>query len=246
MSTLFGEVAALYDDIRPGYPGELLDTVRAYHGGTPHAVVDIGAGTGQGTELLLRLGAPVTCVEPDTRMAAVLAAKFPQVQVEAVRFEDWAPPPGGADMLACASAWHWMDPPTRARRAHDALAPGGTLAVFHNRFEYAAPAASHAIDEVYQAVDGPEAVPRRSAGFAYDDIVGSGLFADARAVEWHRYPELTTQGYLRLTETFAPFRQRPERERQTILAGLAAAIDGLGGRITMDIRTVLAIGHRPR
>ncbi|BFU42461.1 class I SAM-dependent methyltransferase [Krasilnikovia sp. MM14-A1004] len=246
MSTVFGEVAALYDDIRPGYPGELLDAVLAYHGGAPSAVVDIGAGTGQGTAHLLRLGAPVTCVEPDARMAAVLAAKFPQVRVAAVAFEDWTPPPGGVDLLACASAWHWMDPPTRARRAHDALAPGGTLAVFHNRFEYADPASREALDEVFRAVDGPEVEPRRPPRFAYDDIVASGLFEDVRAVEWHRYPEVTTQGYLRLTQTFAPFRRRPEPEQRAVLAGLAAAIDGLGGRITMDIRTVLAIGHRPR
>ncbi|GAB1694333.1 class I SAM-dependent methyltransferase [Krasilnikovia sp. M28-CT-15] len=246
MSTVFGEVATLYDDIRPGYPGELLDAIVAYHGGAPTGVAEIGAGTGQGTELLLRLGVPITCVEPDTRMSAVLAAKFPLVRVETVGFEGWTAPPGGTELLACASAWHWMDPPTRARRAHDALAPGGTLAIFHNRFEYADPAAEHAIDEAFRTVDGVAAAPRRPARFAYDDLVASGLFADVRDVQWHRYPELTTERYLRLTQTFAPFRQRPQRERQAILAGLAAAIDGLGGRITMDIRTVLAIGHRPR
>ncbi|GAB1642982.1 class I SAM-dependent methyltransferase [Krasilnikovia sp. MM14-A1259] len=245
MTTVFGEVAALYDDIRPGYPGALLDTIVACHGGVPASVVDLGAGTGKATELLLRLGAPITCVEPDPRMATVLAARFPQVRVETTAFECWTPPPGGVDLLACATAWHWMDPQTRARSARDALAPGGTVAIFHNRFEYADPAARQAIDDVYRAVEGRSA-PGRPVRFAHDDLVSSGLFDDVRAAEWHRYPEFTTAQYLQLTQTFAPFRQHPEPRREAILSGLSVALDGLGGRITMDIRTALAIGRRPR
>ncbi|MEV4828606.1 hypothetical protein AB0K25_09810 [Micromonospora sp. NPDC049257] len=34
----------------------------------------------------------VTCVEPDARMAAVLAARFPDVEVVVARFEQWSPP----------------------------------------------------------------------------------------------------------------------------------------------------------
>src|SRR5690348_10321039 len=121
MTRVFGEVAALYDDVRLGYPDELLETLVAYHGGVPSSVVDLGAGTGKATELLLRLGAPVTAVEPDPRMAQVLAAKLPDVQVVTATFEDWTPPPGGAGLIGCATAWHWMDPQTRYRRAHAAL-----------------------------------------------------------------------------------------------------------------------------
>src|SRR5262245_13632569 len=113
MTRGFGEVAAIYDEARQGYPDEALAAVTRAHGGRPISVADVGAGTGKATELLLRLGVPVTAVEPDGRMAAVLTKKFPQVEVANVAFEEWTPPPGGVGLVACATAWHWMDERTR-------------------------------------------------------------------------------------------------------------------------------------
>jgi len=85
-------VASTYDDVRAGYPDEVLDEIRAYRGAPPASVADLGAGTGKATELLLRLGAPVTAIEPDPRMADVLRAKFPAVEVVGAAFEEWTPP----------------------------------------------------------------------------------------------------------------------------------------------------------
>ncbi|WP_091657792.1 class I SAM-dependent methyltransferase [Micromonospora auratinigra] len=123
MSQLFGEVAGEYDEARPGYPAALVEAVRTYHGGSPGTLVEVGAGTGLATRTLLGLGAAMTCVEPDRRMAAALAERFPQVDVVVVPFEEWTPPAGGVPALACAMAWHLLDPAGRNRRAHDALVP---------------------------------------------------------------------------------------------------------------------------
>ncbi|MEE3919938.1 class I SAM-dependent methyltransferase [Micromonospora sp. BRA006-A] len=134
---VFGTVADLYERARPGYPPKLAESIVAYHGGTPASVVEVGAGTGKGTEVLARLSAPLTCVEPDALMAARLAERFPEARVEATTFERWSPPAGGVDVLACAMAWHWLDAATRNALARRALAPGGTLAVFGHRYDYA-------------------------------------------------------------------------------------------------------------
>jgi len=72
-------------------------------------VVELGAGTGKGTDVLVRLGAAVTCIEPDPRMSAVLRAKH-DVTVVTSTFENWAPPDGGVDVIAAALAWHRLDP----------------------------------------------------------------------------------------------------------------------------------------
>ncbi|WP_442934672.1 methyltransferase domain-containing protein [Micromonospora sp. CPCC 205739] len=115
VAEVFGEVAGDYDDARPGYPPAVAEAILAYHGRVPPRLVEVGAGTGLATGLLARLGAPVTCVEPDRRMAAVLAARHPAVEVVVAPFEEWTPPPGGVPLLACAMAWHWLDPTTRCR-----------------------------------------------------------------------------------------------------------------------------------
>jgi Dihydroorotate dehydrogenase len=101
MSQLFGEVAGSYDVARPGYPSEIVEAIRGYHGGVPARLVEVGAGTGRATGMLLGLGAPMTCVEPDARMAELLAARFPGVEVVVAPFEEWTPPPGGVPALAC-------------------------------------------------------------------------------------------------------------------------------------------------
>jgi trans-aconitate methyltransferase len=242
MSRIFGEVAALYDEIRPGYPAELVTALREYRGREFASVVDIGAGTGKATAALLALAAPITCVEPDPRMAALLEVKLPQVVVVNAAFEEWTPPAAGVDLIACATAWHWMDPASRNRRAFDALAPGGVLAVFHNRFEYADAAVSEAIDAALQAVD--PTVEDRAVHWSLTDVSDSGLFADIEEREWHRFPVLTTQQYLQLMQTFSPFRRHSERDQRAALAGLTEALARFGGAITMDIRTVLTLARR--
>lgn len=53
----FGRVAELYDRARPSYPAAAIDALLEYGGLVPGSrVVDVGAGTGQATELLAARG----------------------------------------------------------------------------------------------------------------------------------------------------------------------------------------------
>jgi hypothetical protein len=244
MTKIFGEVAGVYDEVRPGYPGEIPAAILAYHGATPAHVVELGAGTGKGTEALLALGAPLTCVEPDPRMAVVLQAKYPQARVELSTFEEWTPPPGGVPLIACAMAWHWLDEATRNQRVRDALTPGGALAVFSHKYGYADPAQSRAITAAYHLVD-PGRL-ERTAGWFLDDITASGRFVDIETVDVRRGHEMSGEDYLRLVRTFSPFRKKSPDAQARTLAALAAALDGFGGAITLDLHTTLVLARRPR
>jgi SAM-dependent methyltransferase len=243
MSRAFGEVAALYDDIRPGYPDDLLDTVTAYHGSVPASAADIGAGTGKATELLLRLGVPVIAVEPDPRMAEILARKFPAAEVVTAGLEQWSPPPGGVGLIGCATAWHWLDPATRNQRVHAALVPRGTLAIFHNRFSYAGRHQQNTIDSIMQSVDPTPTVDDRPVAWARDDLEQSGLFTGIEVHEWHRHPVFTKEQYLRLVHTFSTFRKHSSGDQRRVETALGAAIDGWGGTLRMDLHTVLVLGR---
>jgi SAM-dependent methyltransferase len=243
MTLHFGAVASLYDDVRPGYPPALLPAIVDYHGAVPATVAEPGAGTGKGTELLVRLAVPITAIEPDPRMAEVLRAKFPQVQVVGVRFEEWTPPAGGVDLIGCGLAWHWLDPATRNRRALDALAPGGTLAVFAHKYNFADPAAGRRVLDVIRASDPTET--ERPDHWILDDVAGSGLFTNVRERVLHRPVEFSTERYLQLTQTFGPFRRRSPAGREQHLRALRETIDDLGGSVVLDIRTNLVLARRP-
>ena len=68
-ATSFGNVAEIYDKVRPEPPAEALDWL------VPagcEVAVDLAAGTGLFTRGLLGRAAQVVAVEPDERMRAVL------------------------------------------------------------------------------------------------------------------------------------------------------------------------------
>jgi hypothetical protein len=175
-------------------------------------------------------------------MAAVLAGKFPQVAVVNATFEEWAAPAGGIDLLASATAWHWTDPATRNQRAFDALTPGGVLAVFHNRYDYLDGGVSRALSEVLIDVD--PAVEARPVHWSFEDVRAGGVFSDVTEREWHRYPTLTTGQYLRLMQTFSPFRRHSPEVQRATLAGLTEVLARYGNAVTMDVRTMLTLARR--
>lgn len=182
---VFGSVADLYEKERPGYPTGVADAIIAYHGGVPTSVAEIGAGTGKGTEVLAAIGAPLTCIEPDQRMAGLLSAKFPQARVYIGTFEQWTPPPGGVAVLGCAMAWHWLDPVTRNARARDALAQGGVLALFGHRYGYADAEQAAAIQSALDSLDPTVKLPRRAWGGTRRGLPG-GVRAEPGANHVHQ------------------------------------------------------------
>ena len=186
----------------------------------------------------------MTCVEPDARMAGVLASRFPQVEVVVAAFEEWLPPSGGVPVVACAMAWHWLDPATRNRRAYDALAPGGTLAVFAHEYGYVDPAHGAALAQVFRSLD-PAGQPSRREGWFREDIIGNGLFTDVRTELIRRPVPLDTAAYQRLVSTFSPQLRRPPELRARVLAAVGAAVDGFGGTVVLDLRTTLVLARRP-
>ncbi|SDT34877.1 class I SAM-dependent methyltransferase [Actinoplanes derwentensis] len=239
---LFGTVAGLYDSARPGYPAWIGESIVSFHGRAPSSVVEIGAGTGKGTAVLAGLGAPLTCIEPDPRMAAVLAGRFPAAVVHATTFEDWTPPDGGADVLACAMAWHWLDPATRNRLAFDALAPGGTLAIFGHRYGYADPDQGEAVRATLSRLN--RTGSDRPLDWFHQDVLDHGCFTGVRK-EVRRTPlPLDRTGYLNLMATFGPgLKQSPERQRQ-VQEALGRLVDDFGGNVVLDLRTTLVLGSR--
>ncbi|HEX8631861.1 MAG TPA: class I SAM-dependent methyltransferase, partial [Catenuloplanes sp.] len=215
---VFGSVADLYEAVRPGYPPALAGAIVAHHGGVPTSVVEVGAGSGKGTEVLARIGAPLTCIEPDPAMAAVLAGKFPRARIHPGTFEQWSPPVGGVGVVACAMAWHWLDPASRNARARQALAPGGTLAVFGHRYDYADATHAAAVRAALDALD-PTA-RERPVDWAYDDVVASDQFTDVRIQMFRRPLPLDKAHYLGLVRTFGPFLTRPPDLQRRGLAAL--------------------------
>lgn len=134
LSSSFGAVAAQYDASRPSYPQALFDAMEEL-AGRPllgARVLDVGAGTGIVTRLLLGRGAEVVAVEPTPGMARQLATVLPQVPL--VRADGNRLPfaDRSADFVTYGQAFHWTTPDQSVPEARRVLRPGGALAVFWN------------------------------------------------------------------------------------------------------------------
>ena len=122
----FGSVAADYDRYRPAPPPQALDWLIPPDA---TAVLDLAAGTGAVTRLLVGRAARVVAVEPDERMRAVLAARCPEAEVLEGRGEDIPLTDASVDAVVVASAWHWLDPERAVPEIARVLRPGGYLGV---------------------------------------------------------------------------------------------------------------------
>jgi SAM-dependent methyltransferase len=125
----FAAVADAYERARPGYPEE---AVRWLAGEPPRDVVDLGAGTGKLTRLLVALGHRVTAVEPLPEMIAHLREAVPGVPAVAGAAEAIPLSDGSADVVTVAQAFHWFDHGPALREIARVLRPGGVLALVWN------------------------------------------------------------------------------------------------------------------
>ena len=120
----FGGAAARYARYRQGPSAAAVEWILPDRVGT---VVDLGAGTGALTRLLVERADEVIAVEPDDRMRAVLAESTPGVRAVRGRGESMPLPDASADAVVASSSWHWMDPVPTLHEVGRVLVPGGTL-----------------------------------------------------------------------------------------------------------------------
>jgi SAM-dependent methyltransferase len=127
----FGAAAEAYERGRPSYPVPAVDWVVP---GGARRVLDLGAGTGKFTRLLVDAGLDVVAVEPSGPMRDRLAAAVPQAAVLDGSAERIPLPDADVDAVVMAQAWHWVDPERAVPEVARVLRPGGTLGlVWNNR-----------------------------------------------------------------------------------------------------------------
>lgn len=127
----FGRGVDVYEQTRPGYTTE---TVRWILGdrNEPLSVLDLGAGTGQLTRLLVACGHTTTAVDPDAEMLARLVATTPGVSTLLGRAEQIPVPDASQDAILISHAYHWFDPEPAHREFARVIRPGGVLAALWN------------------------------------------------------------------------------------------------------------------
>lgn len=131
--TGFGREAEAYERSRPSYPREvvawLVENLRI----TPAAlVVDLAAGTGKMTRLLVPTGARLVAVEPVEGMHQILRRLLPSVAVVSSTAEAMPFAAGSIDAVCVAQAFHWFDADGAFAELGRVLRPGGRVGIVWN------------------------------------------------------------------------------------------------------------------
>jgi len=106
----FDEVPELYDQVRPQYPQEIFDHIFRQFQDPPH-VIDVGPGTGQATNQLLKQASRVTAVEIGANLAKHLKTKYSEsnkLDVVNSSIEEAELACNSFDLFFSACAYHWI------------------------------------------------------------------------------------------------------------------------------------------
>ena len=152
----FGKLAATYERGRPSYPDDAMALLARELGiGPGRRALDLAAGTGKLTRLLVALGADVIAVEPVDGMRDQLLANVAGIDVldgvaEAIPLGDES-----VDVVMAAQAFHWFDAPAALDEMARVLRPGGGLGLIWNDRDDSVPWVSELSDIIHWNVSKP-------------------------------------------------------------------------------------------
>lgn len=252
----FDDVAALYDEARPGYPdavyGDLIALAQLEPG---TRLLEIGAGTGHATEPLAQRGFRIDAIELGENMAAAARqrlAAFRDVTITVADFDRWETN-ARYPLVYSASAYHWLDPATRVAHIASLLTPGGHVAVFRNHHVQGEESASFnaAVEQIYAHVLGER---RATRGLPHPEDIApteaaewcaSGLFGTAatRVYRWRQV--LTAEAYVRMLNTHSDHRLLTSNKRAQLFNELRHLIDReFGGVAVKEYVTLLQVAQK--
>jgi ubiquinone/menaquinone biosynthesis C-methylase UbiE len=224
---LFDAVAGDYDEVRPGYPDEIVGFLVATAGvGPGDPVLEIGCGTGQLTRQLAPTDVALTAIDIGPSMVAHARRNLAGtgVRFEVTPFEDFAAPDASFGLVVSATAFHWIDPEVGWPKAARLLRPGGWLALLRTGELYDPPFGP-ALREVWLSHTGHRSWTREDLPSFAARIAETGLFEPAVVREHRARRTLAAADVVTLEHTRATSLNYPDEVRAAFGADLRALLD---------------------
>lgn len=118
-----------YEAGRPGYPPEVVDLPGL---SSTTTVLDLGAGTGKLTQLLVSRFVHVVAVEPDDKMRRLLVELCPEAEPLDGRAEQIPLPDASVNAVFAAQSFHWFANERALAEIARVLKPRGALVLMWN------------------------------------------------------------------------------------------------------------------
>ena len=245
---VFDRIPEEFDRWRPRYCEALFDDLTAYAGLAPGKnVLEIGPGTGQATEPVLKTGCTYTAIELGEHLTAFMKDKFDRYKNFSIVNDDFETHDFGKetfDLVYSAAAIQWIPAKIAFPKTYELLKSGGTLAMFLTRSEYQSsdPVLYDRIQEVYFEYFRPE--QNYTCRLAYENAQDYGFTAIERR-EYHGQRILTADEYAAFSATHCDHIVLGEPYRTKFFDGLRKAVRDAGNRIVFNDTYVLYLTRKP-
>ena len=242
---LFETAAEKDEKFRPTYALGVVDRlVEAAGLSAGSRVLEIGCGTGKATRLFAPKGFWMDCVDLGTHLVSIAPAickPWPNVRFTVAKVEDVPLEAGAYNLVFAAQAFHWIDPATRWKRCHDALAPGGTMALLYNWEVRPSEGPQWELSELIKKLS-DDAMPVRNHEEELQDWIEemtvSGLFTAPQTIreKWIRRDDF--ESYMGTFETYSDHMVLGPKMKADIREAVVDAIRKNGGVWEAEFETV--------
>lgn len=243
----FSQVVKNYVLYRPRYPAQIIGLLQSECGlRVEHAVADIGAGTGQLTELFLKNGNRVYAVEPNPEMRAAasdLMSAYPLFTAVDGTAEITTLPDHSVYIVAAAQAFHWFRVEETRREFLRILMPQGWVVLVWNLLRNRGTAFADVFEPFWKKYVnpaenfGPRQRPEAITRFFYEGLVWEASMDNHQVCDFERL-----KGRV-LSSSHAPQQGHPQYE--AMLDELAAIFEQhqQDGTITLEYDTRVVYGR---
>lgn len=220
----FEQVADLYERVRPSYPDEAVDWLVGRLGiDSSSTVLDLGAGTGKLTRMLVPRAARVIAVEPGPEMLAQLRRAVPEADAvlgaaEAIPLRD-----DSVDAVVCGQSFHWFRTDEALREMRRVLRPRRGIGLIWNVRDPDDPLQKE-ITALLDPFVPPGRPPLRAAVSAFVGRTFSEV--GTHSVPWEQ--ELDAEGLVERIASISFVAAAPEAKRRELEQALRALVETRG------------------
>ncbi len=235
----FASAADVYEESRPSYPQEAVEWLAGQLDlGPRRTVVDLAAGTGKLTRLLVPTGATVIAIEPVDEMRDALKSTTPTADARPGTAEQTGLTDSSADAVTVAQAFHWFEAPKALAEIHRILRDDGRLALVWNIRDLDNPT-QRAVDDLFTPYRGD--TPSHRSGHWRDALGASALFATAEKQHFPNIQTLDGESLVRRVASTSFIADLPDLERRQVLDRARAIAAGLPERFPFPYTTEIEI-----